>query len=50
MVPYSQNNEEILQSLQTDKKTGLAAAEVLNRQQKYGANKLKEKKKNVTNV
>ncbi len=47
-MPYSQNNVELLKSLETDKQSGLTAAEVLARQSKYGANKLREKKKKTT--
>ena len=45
MVPYSQKIEELLSSLNTNEKSGLTSAEVLERQKKYGANKLREKKK-----
>lgn len=45
MAPYSQKIEELLSSLNTNEKSGLTSAEVLERQKKYGANKLREKKK-----
>ncbi len=48
MVPYSQNNEELLKELATDKQIGLTSEEVTARQGKYGANKLREKKKKTT--
>ena len=48
MVPYSQNNEELLKELATDKQIGLTSEEVTSRQSKYGANKLREKKKKTT--
>ncbi len=48
MVPYSQNNEELLKELATDKQIGLTSEEVTSRQNKYGANKLREKKKKTT--
>lgn len=48
MVPYSQNNEDLLKELATDKQIGLTSEEVVARQSKYGANKLREKKKKNT--
>ena len=48
MTSYSQSKEEILKSLSADEHSGLTSAEVLVRKQKYGANKLKEKKKKTT--
>ncbi len=45
MAPYSQKIEELLSSLNTNEENGLTSAEVLERQKKYGANKLREKKK-----
>ena len=48
MTPYSQSKEELLTSLSADEHRGLTSAEVLVRKQKYGANKLKEKKKKTT--
>ena len=48
MVPYSQNNEDLLKELATDQQIGLTEEEVLARQSKYGANKLREKKKKTT--
>ena len=48
MAPYCQNNEDLLKELATDKQIGLMEEEVLARQSKYGANKLREKKKKST--
>lgn len=38
--PYDQAPEAIIKSLQTNKDTGLAPAEVQQRQQRYGPNRL----------
>lgn len=48
MTPYSQKASELLNELNTDKQNGLSSAEVLVRKGKYGANKLREKKKKTT--
>ena len=48
MTPYSQNKNELLNTLNTNEIAGLSSAEVLVRKEKYGANKLKEKKKKTT--
>lgn len=48
MVPYSQNNDDLLKELGTDRQKGLTLEEVKVRQSKYGANKLREKKKKTT--
>ncbi len=48
MTSYSQKTEELLNELNTDKQNGLSSAEVLVRKGKYGANKLREKKKKTT--
>ncbi len=48
MTPYSQNKEELLKELSTSEHSGLSSEEVLARKQKYGANKLREKKKKTT--
>ena len=48
MTPYSQSKDELLKNLSADEHSGLSSAEVLVRKQKYGANKLKEKKKKTT--
>lgn len=48
MTPYSQKAKELLTELNTDQQNGLSSAEVLVRKQKYGANKLREKKKKTT--
>ena len=48
MTTYSQSKEELLTSLSADEHSGLTSAEVLVRKQKYGANKLTEKKKKTT--
>lgn len=45
MTPYSQNKNELLNALATDEHVGLGSAEVQKRKEKYGANKLREKKK-----
>ena len=48
LTPYSQNANELLSELKTDKQAGLSSAEVLVRKSKYGENKLREKKKKTT--
>ncbi len=48
MTPYSQKNEEVLKALETNQQTGLTSEEALRRQDKYGLNKLREKKKKTT--
>ncbi len=48
MVPYSQERENVLHSYQTNVEEGLSSAEVLVRKEKYGENKLREKKKKST--
>ena len=48
MTPYSKNANELLRELNTDGHSGLSSAEVLVRKGKYGANKLREKKKKTT--
>ena len=48
MTPYSKNATELLRELNTDGHSGLSSAEVLVRKGKYGANKLREKKKKTT--
>ncbi|MBQ4081989.1 MAG: calcium-translocating P-type ATPase, PMCA-type [Clostridia bacterium] len=45
MSLYSAAKEEVLTQLATNAESGLSAQEVLSRQQRYGANKLREKKK-----
>lgn len=45
MTPYSQNVNELLNELKTNKEKGLSSAEALVRKEKYGENKLREKKK-----
>ncbi len=45
MEIYNKKREELLEELSTESKTGLSAAEVAARQEKYGPNQLKEKKK-----
>ncbi|MGN0629838.1 MAG: cation-transporting P-type ATPase, partial [Ruminococcus sp.] len=45
MIPYSQKTDDLLQQLSTDKQKGLDSEEVLIRKEKYGENKLREKKK-----
>lgn len=48
MTAYSQKTEEILSSLQTNQQNGLSSAEALARRERYGANRLREKKKKTT--
>ena len=45
MRSYSETREAVISQLNTDVKNGLTFAEVKARQEKYGENKLKEKKK-----
>lgn len=45
MTPYSRKADDILQQLSTDKQNGLDSKEVLVRKEKFGENKLREKKK-----
>ncbi len=42
---YSLNTEEVIKKLKTNEQTGLSTEEVIQRQVKYGKNKLTEKKK-----
>lgn len=48
MNPYCQNNDELLKELSVDPKKGLDSQEVSIRLDRYGQNKLKEKKKKTT--
>jgi len=48
LTTYSQSKEELLKTLSVDETKGLSSREVQKRQEKYGANKLKEKKKKTT--
>jgi len=48
LTPYSQNTSELLNSLYTDMQNGISSAEALKRKDKYGENKLREKKKKTT--
>ncbi len=48
MAAYSKNQDELLSELGTDGNRGLSSAEVQTRQEKYGKNKLREKKKKST--
>lgn len=48
MTPYSQKVNELLSELGTDRIKGLSLVEVKARKDKYGANKLREKKKKTT--
>ncbi|MCD7858989.1 MAG: cation-translocating P-type ATPase [Firmicutes bacterium] len=45
MTPYEQNASELLRELETDCEQGLNRAQVNERTQKYGENRLREKKK-----
>ncbi len=45
MTPFSQCAEDLLLNLQTDSVSGLSSADAAERLEKYGANKLQEKKK-----
>ncbi len=45
MVPYKQDASELLKELATDQQKGLTSAEAAARLEKYGENKLREKKK-----
>lgn len=45
MKPYSTDVNEVIQSLSSSEKSGLTLAQVKERQEQYGENKLKEKKK-----
>ncbi|MBE6999840.1 MAG: calcium-translocating P-type ATPase, PMCA-type [Ruminococcaceae bacterium] len=48
MQAYSKPMNELLNELQVDRNTGLSAAEVTARREKYGENKLREAKKKTT--
>ena len=48
MTFYNQSKEEVLKTLATDQTIGLSKNEAESRHQKYGDNKLKEKKKKTT--
>ena len=45
MTPHSQNVNEVLSAFSTDETKGLTSAQVAENVQKYGPNKLEEKKK-----
>ena len=45
MIPHSQNAKEVLNELKTDEVRGLTSAQVAENTEKYGVNKLDEKKK-----
>lgn len=45
MKPYSTKLEELLRELRSDPEKGLSSAEVMDRLNRYGENRLKEKKK-----
>ena len=49
-APHSQKVEEVLAALKTDQSKGLTSAQVAENTQKYGPNKLQEKKKKSTLV
>ncbi len=48
MLFYNQSGDEILKFLESDQKTGLSATAVSERLEKYGENRLKEKKSKST--
>lgn len=48
MKSYAKNPEELLMELNTDKQNGLSQKEASLRKEKYGENKLREKKKKTT--
>jgi len=48
MTPHSQQVQEVLSALNTDQTKGLTSAQVAENTQKYGPNKLQEKKKKST--
>ncbi|MBE6630255.1 MAG: cation-translocating P-type ATPase [Ruminococcaceae bacterium] len=48
MTPHNQSIEEVLSTLSTDKAQGLSSAEAAARVEKYGENRLREKKKKTT--
>ncbi len=45
MIPHSQSQEKVLNELNVDSTIGLSSAQVAERREKFGENKLKEKKK-----
>ena len=45
MSPHSKSTEEVLKNFSTDANTGLSPDDVLKLQEKFGPNKLREKKK-----
>ena len=45
MTPHSQNVNEVLSALSTDQSKGLTSAQVAESVEKFGPNKLEEKKK-----
>ena len=44
VIPYSRSKEQVLQELQVDESKGLSSDEVIERQEKFGVNKLTAKK------
>ena len=48
MIAHHKPAEEVLAELSSDKQTGLSSEEVAKRLEKYGVNKLREKKKKTT--
>ncbi len=48
MTPYAKNANEVLEEFNVSKETGLSSDEVLKRKEKFGQNKLREKKKKTT--
>ena len=45
MIPHSQSQEKVLNELNVDSTIGLSSAQVAERREKFGENKLKGKKK-----
>ncbi len=48
MSKYTENIEEVLSGLATDRESGLSSTEAVARKEKYGENRLREKKKKST--
>ncbi len=48
MTPYTKTSGELLRELSVEEKSGLSSIEALKRKEKYGVNRLREKKKKTT--